>query len=75
MNNSIPKRGPATVKLSNGSLELWYNRDIRFWTLQQLDAEGNQIGPNRGKYDSEASYHHHREDAVNEMNEIIANDL
>lgn len=73
--NSIPKRGPCKIKLCNGNyLDLWYNSEIRFWTLQELDAVGNQIGPNRRYADgpSEASYHHHRQWAVDEMNEIIA---
>lgn len=79
MTNSIPKRGPVTIKLSDGSLELWYNRDIRLWTLQQLDAEGNQIGPNRTSRNSytsnsEASYHHNRNDAVDEMKSIALAD-
>jgi hypothetical protein len=68
MTNSIPKRGPVVVKLSNGSLDLWYNRDIRFWILQQKDAEGNQIT-------DEASYHHNRDEAVAEMKTLILADL
>ena len=72
MTNSIPKRGPATIKLSNGSLELFYIRETtRMWVVQQLDAEGNQIGPEANKT---ALYVHSREDAVAEMEAIIAAD-
>lgn len=75
--NSIPKRGPAVVKLDNGeTLDLWYDRNCRMWVLQQKDAEGNQIGPNRftGQFEGncEASYNHDRESAVREMMEIMA---
>lgn len=78
MTLSIPKTGSASVNLSNGSLVLWYQRSIRFWTLQQLNKAGDQIGPNNmghGCGGSEASYHHHREDAVAEMEEIVARDV
>lgn len=74
MTLSIPKTGSATVKLMKGSLVLWYQRSIRMWTLQQLNEAGDQIGPvhmGHGCYNSEASYHHNRQDAVDEMEEIV----
>lgn len=76
MTLSIPKTGSASVKFSNGSLVLWYQRSIRLWTLQQLNESGDQIGPNGNGtcYGSEASYHHRREDAVAEIEEILAAD-
>jgi surface antigen len=68
--NSIPKRGPAVVKLSSGeTLDLWYDRGCRSWVLQQKDVEGNQIGP---AYGNGASYCYNREDAVHEMEQIMA---
>jgi hypothetical protein len=71
MTNSIPKRGPAVVKLSNGdTLDLWYdgNPGVRCWVLAQKDSEGNQIGPG---YEGSAEYSHSREEAVNSMEQII----
>lgn len=69
MDIKIPKRGPVDIYLDNGqSLELWYNRAIRLWTLQHKDVEGNQIGPGFG---GEASYNHDRKDAVDELKELV----
>lgn len=64
----IAKRGPVLVKLDNGNqLDLWYDPNIRLWTLQLKDAEGNQIGPG---HDGTAAHHHSREDAVAELEEL-----
>lgn len=61
----IPKTGPVVLKTSNGgTVELWYNRDIRFWVLQVKDVDGNQTGP---AYGGEAEYHTDRATAVEEM--------
>lgn len=70
MSVKISKRGPAVVTLkSGGTLDLWFNKEIRLWTLQQKDSEGNQVGPG---HNGEAAYHSDRTDAVNEMRNILS---
>ena len=66
----IPRSGPATVKVPNGTLKLWYDREWRVWMLGEFDADDNQIfwpGSN-----NETSTHHDRSEAVDEMRELIA---
>ena len=58
----IPRSGPFDLTTKTGlTVSVWYNREIRLWTLQLKDTEGNQIGP---AYGGEAEYSHSRPEAV-----------
>lgn len=68
----IRSRGPVLVTLKNGNqLDLWYDRNIRLWTLQVKDPAGNQIGPGSK---GEAEHYYHRQDAVDDIQNLVATD-
>lgn len=58
----IPKRGEFSIQHADGTTStVWYNRDIKLWTHQLLDAAGNQVGPGP---DATADYAHNRSTLV-----------
>lgn len=65
----LPKRGPCIVPLADGTfLDLWYDRSIRLWVLLRKDAQGIQL-------DDEASYDHHRSDALHGIKHLMRETL